>query len=150
MCTKIANNKVNFIPIVVFNIFMNIIEFVMDMVKMLVKVWMPSLVNIMSTHRWKELNVVEGSVSNYSCPTWKPTFCAMAAKVLQIASWVLMGLLPWTQRKRWIPIGSMGCVHTHQGMLVIEEWGSPSGIWSDVQRIGEDNWKVGRTSQVIN
>jgi hypothetical protein len=74
----------------------------------------------------------------------------MAAKVLQIASWVLMGLLPWTQRKRWIPIGSMGCVHTHQGMLVIEEWGSPSGIWSDVQRIGEDNWKVGRTSQVIN
>ncbi len=33
MCTKIANNKVNFIPIVVPNIFMIIMEFVVDMVK---------------------------------------------------------------------------------------------------------------------
>jgi len=32
----------------------------------------------------------------------------------------------------------MGCVHTHRGMLIIEGWGSPSWIWSVVQKTGED------------
>jgi len=44
---------------------------------------MPFLVSTMSTHQQKELNVVEGSACNYSCPTWKLAFCAMVAKVLQ-------------------------------------------------------------------
>jgi hypothetical protein len=42
----------------------------------------------------------------------------------------------------------MGCVHTHQGMPTIERWGSPSLVWNVMQKIGEDNWKVGKTSQM--
>ncbi len=111
---------------------------------------MPSLVSTMLIRRREELNVVEGSVGNCFCPMWKPTFRAMVAKVSWIASWVPMRSLPWTQHKRWIPIGSMGCVHTHQGMPTIEGWGSPSCIQNVVWKIGEDNRKVGKTGQVIS
>ncbi len=58
--------------------------------------------------------------------------------------------LPWTQLKRWIPIRSMGCVHTHQGLLAIEGWGSPSHVQNVVQKTREDNQKVGKTSQVVS
>jgi hypothetical protein len=116
----------------------------------LVKVQMSSLVSTMSTRWWKELNVVEGSACNYYCPTWKPTFRTMATKVLQITWWVPMRLLPWTQHKRWIPIGSMGCVSTQQRMLAIKRWGSPSHVQSVVQKIGEDNRKVGKISWIVN
>jgi hypothetical protein len=108
------------------------------------------LVNTMSTHQWEELNVVEGSACNCSCPTWKPSSHAMATKVLQIASWVLMRSLPWTQHKRWISIRLIACVHTHWGMPTIEGWGSPSHIWSVVEKIGEDNRKVRKIGQTIN
>jgi hypothetical protein len=36
----------------------------------------------------------------------------MATKVLQTISWVFVHLLPWAQHKKWIPVRSMGCVHT--------------------------------------
>jgi hypothetical protein len=75
----------------------------------LVRMRMPSLVSTMSTHRQKELNVVEESACDCSHPTWKPTFDTMVTKVSQIASWLPMCSLPWTQLKRWIPIGLMGC-----------------------------------------
>jgi hypothetical protein len=52
---------------------------------MLAKMRMPFLVSTMSNHQQEELSVVEGSVCNYSCFTWKPTSCAMVAKVFQIA-----------------------------------------------------------------
>jgi hypothetical protein len=71
----------------------------------------------------------------------------MVTKVLQIASWVPMCSLPWTQCERWIPIGSMGCVHTHRGMPTIEGLGSPSRVRNVMQKIGEDNreaWKIGQ------
>jgi hypothetical protein len=42
----------------------------------------------------RELNVVERSACNYSHPTWKLVSRVMVAKVLQIASWVPMHLLP--------------------------------------------------------
>jgi len=32
--------------------------------------------------------------------------------------------LPWVQCKRWIPIGSMGCVHTNQKISRNERSGS--------------------------
>jgi hypothetical protein len=32
--------------------------------------------------------------------------------------------LPWVQCKRWIPIGSMGCVHTNQKIPRNERSGS--------------------------
>jgi hypothetical protein len=108
------------------------------------KVQMPSLVNIMLTRQWKELNVLKGSACNCSRPTWKPAFHIMSTKVLQITSWVLMHSLPWAQHKRWIPIRLMGCVHTHQGMLAIERWGNQSCVQNVMQKIGEDNWKFGR------
>ncbi len=57
--------------------------------------------------------MVEGNACSYFYPTWKLASCAMATKVSQTTSWVPMHLLLWAQRKRWIPIGSMGCVHTH-------------------------------------
>jgi hypothetical protein len=33
----------------------------------------------------------------------------------------------------------MGCVHTHQGILAIEGWGSSSHLWNVMEKIGEDN-----------
>jgi hypothetical protein len=74
----------------------------------------------------------------------------MVAKVSRIASWVPMRLFPWAQCKKWIPIESMGCVHTHWEMLPIEGWGSPSRIWSVVKKNGEDNQKVGETNWTVN
>jgi hypothetical protein len=115
---------------------------------MLAKVQMPSLISTMSIHRREELNVVERNACNCCCPTWKPTFHAMVAKMLWIASWVPMCSLPWTQCKRWIPIGSMGCVHTNQGLFTIEGWGNISRIWNVLQKSKEDNQKarkIGRT-----
>jgi hypothetical protein len=94
--------------------------------------------------------VVEGNTYNCFRTTWKPTSRAMVAKVLQIASWVLMGLLPWAQRKRWIPIRSMGCVHTHRRMFAIKGWGNQSRVRNVVQKIGEDNWKVGKIGWIVN
>ncbi len=42
----------------------------------------------------------------------------------------------------WIPIGSMGCVHTHQGILAIEGWGNASCIQSLMEKNGEYNKKT--------
>jgi hypothetical protein len=116
----------------------------------LAKAQMSFLVSTMSIYQWKELSVVERNTHNYFRPTCKPTFRTTVVKVSQIASLVLMHLLPWAHRKRWIPIRSMGYVHTHQGMLAIEGWGSPSCIWSVVLKNGENNRKVGKTSQAIS
>jgi hypothetical protein len=49
--------------------------------KILAKVRMVSLVNTMLTHQRVELNVVEISACSCFCPTWKPTFGAMVAKM---------------------------------------------------------------------
>ncbi len=116
----------------------------------LVKVQMPSLVNTMLTHQRKELKVVEGSACNCSHPMWKPKSHAMATKVSRITSWVPMCSLLWAQHKRWVPIGSMGCVHTHWGMPIIEGWGSPSHIQNVVQKIGEDNRKARKIGPNVN
>jgi hypothetical protein len=117
---------------------------------MLIRVWMPFLVSTMLIRWWKELNVIEGNACNYFHPTWKSTSCAMTTKVSQIASWVPRGSLPWAQCKRWIPIRSMGCVHTHWRMLAIEGWGSPSCVWNAVKKIGKDNRNVGETDRIIS
>ncbi len=90
--------------------------------------------------------MVEGNTCNCFHPTWKPTSHPMVAKVSQIASWVLVHLLPWTQRKSWIPIGLMGCVHTHRRILLIKGWGNPSRIRNVVEKTREDNRKVGNIS----
>ncbi len=92
--------------------------------------------------------MVEGNACNCSCPMWKPTYHATVTKVLQITSWVPMCLLPWAQDKKWIPIGLMGCVHTHLGMPIIE--GSPRHIQNVVLKSGEDNWKVEKIGQVVS
>jgi hypothetical protein len=114
------------------------------------KVRMSSLVSTMSTHQQEELNVVEGNTCNCSCPTWKQASHTMMEKVSQIASWVPMHSLPWAQHKKWIPIGPMGCVHTHRGMPTIKGWGRPSCIWRAMQKIRKNNRKVGKTNQVVN
>jgi len=69
----------------------------------------------------KELGVAKGIVCSYFHPMWKPTSCTIAAKVLQTTSWVPVHPLPWAQCKKWIPIGSMGCVHTHLGGLQLKD-----------------------------
>jgi len=71
---------------------------------------------------------------------------AMAAKVSRITLWVPMCSLPWTQHNRWIPRGSMGCVHTHWEMLIIEGQGSPSRVQNVMQKIRENNRKAGKIS----
>jgi hypothetical protein len=40
----------------------------------------------------------------------------------------LMCSLPWAQCNIWIPIGSMECVHMHQGIFAIEGWGNPNHV----------------------
>jgi hypothetical protein len=114
------------------------------------RVRIPSLVNTMSTCWWEKLNMVEGSSCSYSCPTWKPTFFLMATKMLQIASWVLVCLLRWVQCKRWIPIKLIGCVHTHQGIPTIERYCNPNHVWNVVEKIRENNQKVGKINWVVN
>ncbi len=74
--------------------------------------------------------------------TWKSTSRAMATKVSWIASWILVHLLPWVQRKRCIPIKCMGCVHTHQKIHVVERYGNSSHVQNIMEKTGEDNWNV--------
>ncbi len=74
----------------------------------------------------------------------------MVTKVSRIASWVLVCSLLWVQHKRWIPIGLMRCVHTHQGILAIEKWGNPNCIRSVVEKNGKDNQKVGKINWIKN
>jgi hypothetical protein len=83
---------------------------------MSVKVQMPSLVNTILTHWWKELGVTEGSACSCSCFPWKATFCAMVAKVSWTSSWVPVCLLLWVQCKRWIFIRSVW-TQCHQELL---------------------------------
>jgi hypothetical protein len=114
------------------------------------RVWMPFLVGTISICQWEKLNVVEGSVCNSSHPTWKLTFRPMATKVSQIASWILVYSLLWMQHKRWIPIGSMGCVYRHRRILAIEGWSSPNCVWINMEKNVEDNWKVEKIRQVVS
>ncbi len=114
------------------------------------KMWMPSLVSTMLVCRKKELNVIERNACNCFHPVCKPSSQTMATKVSWIISWVLMCLLSWTQCKKWIPIGSMRCVHTHWGMPTIEGWDNPNHVWNVVEKNGEDNKKVRKTSQIIS
>jgi len=74
----------------------------------------------------------------------------VAAKVSWITSWVLVCLLPWTQHMKWIPIGSMRCVHTHQGMPTIKRWGSPSYVQSAVEKTREDNQKLKKIGWIVS
>jgi hypothetical protein len=45
---------------------------------------------------------------------------------------------------------AMGCVHTHWGILIIEGCGSPNHVQNVVEKIGEDNQKVGKISWSLN
>jgi len=82
---------------------------------------------------------------------WKPASYTMARIVSRITSWVLVCSLPWVQCKRWIPIGSMGCVHIHWKRPVIEGCGNPNRVWSIVKKTKKDNQKAGfkKSIQVI-
>jgi len=117
---------------------------------MLTKVWMSSLVNRILTHQWKELNMFEGNTCNYSHPMWKVASHVMATNVLRTTSWVLMCLLPWTQCKKWIPIMSMGCMHMHQRIPIIEGWSSLNHIRTAMEKTKEINWKLRKISWIVN
>jgi len=54
------------------------------------------------------------------------------------------------QHKRWIPIRLMGCVHTYQGILAIKGWGSPSHVWSVMEKTRGNNRKVGKIGQTVS
>jgi hypothetical protein len=54
---------------------------------MLTKMWIPSLVNAMSTCWQEELKVVEGSICSCFHPNWKPTSCVMVAK--SVANYIM-------------------------------------------------------------
>jgi len=47
---------------------------------------------------------------------------------------------------RWIPIGSIGCVHMHQGITIIEGWGNPSCIQNAMENIEETKQKPRKIS----
>jgi hypothetical protein len=116
----------------------------------LVKVRIPSLVTIMLTCWREEWSMVEENACSYFHPMWKPTSRVMATKVSQTTSYVFVHSLPWAQFKRWIPIGSMGCGHTHWGRLAIEKCGNLNYVWSNVEKIRENHRKVGKISWIIN
>jgi hypothetical protein len=80
----------------------------------------------------------------------KPTSHAMATKMSQIASWVLICSLPWTQHKRWIPIRSMGCVHTHQGYLQLKDVLLQVVVETLWKKTRKNNQNVKKTSWVVN
>jgi len=44
----------------------------------------------------------------------------------------------------------MGCVHTHRRILVIEGWGNSSWVQSAMEKIGEDNKKVGNINRTVS
>jgi hypothetical protein len=74
----------------------------------------------------------------------------MATKVSQTTSWVPMRSLPWAQYKRRTPETSMGCVHMHRRISIIERYGNPSRVWKAMEKDGEDNQKARKASQTIN
>jgi hypothetical protein len=43
----------------------------------------------------------------------------------------------------------MRCVHMHRKISAIEGWGSPNHIWKVMKKIGIENWKAGKTHQVV-
>jgi len=94
--------------------------------------------------------MVEGSVCSCFHPTWKPTSCATVAKVLRTTSWVPMCSLPWAWHKKWTHVTSMGCVHMHRGIPIIEGCDNSSCVWSTMEKDGEDNQKARKASQTIN
>jgi hypothetical protein len=44
----------------------------------------------------------------------------------------------------------MGCVHTPRGILTIEGWGNPNHVLNVVNKIGENNQKVGKINQTLS
>jgi len=94
--------------------------------------------------------VAKGNTCSCFHPIWKLASRTMMAKVFWTASWVLVCSLPWAQCKMWIPIRSMGWVCTHQGRPTIEGCGSPSYIWSVMEKIREDKWRVGKIGWAIS
>jgi hypothetical protein len=116
----------------------------------LIKVWILSLVNTMLSRQREELKVAEGNTCSCSHPIWKLASRTMMAKVFWTTSWVPVCSLPWAQCKMWIPIRSMGWVCTHQGRPTIEGCGSPSYIWSVMEKIREDNWRAGKIGWAIS
>jgi hypothetical protein len=117
---------------------------------MLVKVWVPYLVNTMLIRQWEELNMVKESVSNYFHPTWKLAFRTMVTKMTRTTSWIFVCSLPWVQCMKWIPIGSMGCVHTHQMKPTIKGCDTPNHIENIVEKTNEGNWKVWKIGWIIS
>jgi len=83
-------------------------------------------------------------------PTWNLTFHAIMTKASWIPSWIHMCSLPWVQCKRWIPIGSMGCVHTNQNITTSEKCSSLNHIWNIVEKTREDNWKAKKIDRIIS
>jgi hypothetical protein len=47
-------------------------------------------------------------------------------------------------------MGWMGCVLTHRGIFAIEGWGNPSCVQSVVEKIRENNQKVGKIGRIIS
>jgi hypothetical protein len=98
----------------------------------------------------KELNMVEGSTCNCYPLTWKPTYHVMVANVSRIGSWVSCAFVVMSACKKWIPIRSMGCMHTYLGIFAIEGWGSPSHVRNAMGKTRENNQKVGKGCQVVS
>ncbi len=44
----------------------------------------------------------------------------------------------------------MGCVHMHQGIFAIEEWGNPNYVQNVMEKFGENNQKARKTSWTIS
>jgi hypothetical protein len=114
------------------------------------RVQIPSLVSTMLICQWKKLNVVKKSACSCFHPTWNPTSHAIMTKASWIPSWIRMCLLPWVQCKKWIPIGSMGCVHTNQKIPTNEKCGSLNHIWNIVEKTRENNWKAKKIGRIIS
>jgi hypothetical protein len=61
----------------------------------------------------------------------------MATKVSQIASWVIVCSLTWAQRKRWIPIRSMGCLQLKDGVVQVTYKVLCKNLRKIIERLGK-------------
>lgn len=82
--------------------------------------------------------------------TWKLASHAMEANVSQTISCILVCLLLWVHHKRWTPIRSIDCVHTHWGMPTIKRVWNPSHVQNVILKIAKDSWNFERFDQVVN
>jgi hypothetical protein len=118
------------------------------------KMWIPSIVNIISIHCHDDWRDGIGEICVYLCKTWNPISLTMEVKESQTTLCVVMHYLPWTQRSRCIPIGSMAWPHMHWKKPWAVGWGRPNLVCNYEEKmlktILKNKWLGGQKAKHLN